>query len=46
MMPAFTAFDSARQRYAGIYTLIINNFAEPSETPDDNALQVCAQLGQ
>jgi len=29
-----------RERYAGIYTLIINNFSEATETPDHNALQV------
>ena len=34
------AQDWFRQRYAGIYTLIVNNFAEASETPDHNALQV------
>lgn len=28
-----------RERYQGIYTLIINNFQEPSETPEHNALQ-------
>jgi hypothetical protein len=28
------------QRYPGIHTLIINNFAEPSETPEHNALQL------
>jgi hypothetical protein len=32
--------DWFRERYANIYTLIVNNFAEPSETPDHNALQV------
>ena len=32
--------DWFRERYAGIYTLIVNNFTEPSETPDHNALQV------
>jgi hypothetical protein len=35
-----TAQDWFRERYANIYTLIVNNFAEPSETPDHNALQV------
>jgi hypothetical protein len=29
------------QRYPEIHTLIINNFAEPSETPEHNALQLC-----
>ena len=29
-----------RDRYQGIYTLIINNFTEPSETPEHNAFQV------
>jgi hypothetical protein len=40
-----------RDRFASLYTVIINNFAEPSETPDHNALQVlflddafCAQF--
>jgi hypothetical protein len=28
-----------RERYAGIYTLIVNNFGEPTETPEHNALQ-------
>jgi len=28
-----------RERYGGVYTLIVNNFAEPSETPEHNALQ-------
>jgi hypothetical protein len=28
-----------RERYGNVYTLIINNFAEPSETPEHNALQ-------
>lgn len=32
--------DWFRERYAGIYTLIVNNFTEPAETPDHNALQV------
>src|SRR6516225_4197283 len=32
--------DWFRERYAGIYTLIVNNFSEVSETPDHNALQV------
>jgi hypothetical protein len=34
------AQDWFRERYAGIYTLIVNNFAEATETPDHNALQV------
>jgi hypothetical protein len=29
------------QRYPEIHTLIINNFADPSETPEHNALQLC-----
>jgi hypothetical protein len=29
-----------RERFASLYTVIINNFQEPSETPDHNALQV------
>jgi hypothetical protein len=29
-----------REKFAGLYTIIINNFAEPSETPAHNALQV------
>jgi len=28
-----------RERYGNVYTLIVNNFAEPSETPEHNALQ-------
>lgn len=28
-----------RDRYQNIYTLIVNNFTEPSETPEHNALQ-------
>jgi hypothetical protein len=28
-----------RERYAAFHTLIINNFGEPSETPEHNALQ-------
>ena len=28
-----------RERYANIYTLIINNFQEPADTPEHNALQ-------
>jgi hypothetical protein len=32
--------DWVRDRYASFHTLIINNFAEPNETPDHNALQV------
>jgi hypothetical protein len=28
-----------RERYGAVYTLIVNNFAEPSETPEHNALQ-------
>lgn len=35
-----SAQDWFRERYAGIYTLIVNNFAEAAETPDHNALQV------
>jgi uncharacterized protein (DUF3820 family) len=35
-----TAQDWFRDRHAGIYTLIVNNFTEASETPDHNALQV------
>lgn len=35
-----SAQDWFRQRYANIYTQIINNFTEPTETPDHNALQV------
>jgi hypothetical protein len=35
-----TAQDWFRERYANIYTLIVNNFAEPTETPDHNAPQV------
>jgi hypothetical protein len=34
-----TAQSWFRERYAGIYTLIINNFTEPSETPEHNRLQ-------
>lgn len=33
------AQDWFRQRYQGIYTLVINNFGEPSETPEHNRLQ-------
>lgn len=29
-----------RERYGNMYTLIVNNFREPSETPEHNALQV------
>jgi hypothetical protein len=29
-----------RDRYSGIYTVIINNFAAPSDTPEHNALQI------
>lgn len=29
-----------REKFANIYTLIVNNFQEPSETPDHNRLQV------
>ena len=29
-----------RERFANIYTLIVNNFQEPTETPQHNALQV------
>jgi hypothetical protein len=29
-----------RDRFAAFHTLIVNNFAEPSETPEHNALQV------
>lgn len=32
--------DWFRERYSGIYTLIVNNFTEPSETPEHNSLQV------
>src|SRR5262245_23110071 len=28
-----------RERYGNVYTLIVNNFSEPSETPEHNALQ-------
>jgi hypothetical protein len=35
-----SAQDWFRERYTGIYTLIVNNFTEASETPDHNALQV------
>ena len=28
-----------RERYGNVYTLIVNNFGEPTETPDHNALQ-------
>lgn len=28
-----------RERYANVYTLIVNNFGEPTETPEHNALQ-------
>jgi hypothetical protein len=28
-----------RDRYANVYTLIVNNFGEPAETPEHNALQ-------
>lgn len=28
-----------RDRYQNIYTLVVNNFTEPSETPEHNALQ-------
>ena len=27
------------KRYGNVYTLIVNNFTEPSETPEHNALQ-------
>lgn len=29
-----------REKYESIYTIVINNFQEPSETPEHNALQV------
>ena len=29
-----------REKFAGLYTVIINNFQEPNETPEHNALQV------
>ena len=29
-----------RDKFAGLYTVIINNFQEASETPEHNALQV------
>jgi hypothetical protein len=29
-----------RERFGGLHAIIINNFAEPTETPDHNALQV------
>ena len=35
-----SAQDWFRERYTGIYTLIVNNFTEATETPDHNALQV------
>jgi hypothetical protein len=35
-----SAQDWFRERYASIYTLIVNNFTEAAETPDHNALQV------
>src|SRR5712671_7625107 len=28
-----------RERYGNIYTLIVNNFGEPAETPEHNTLQ-------
>jgi uncharacterized protein (DUF3820 family) len=28
-----------RERYANLYTLVVNNFGEPSETPEHNELQ-------
>jgi hypothetical protein len=28
-----------RERYAGMYTLIVNNFREPAETPEHNQMQ-------
>jgi len=34
-----TAQDWFRERYSGLWTVIINNFAEPSETPEHNRLQ-------
>jgi hypothetical protein len=34
------AQDWFRERYSGIYTLIVNNFGEATETPEHNALQV------
>jgi len=34
-----TAQDWFRERYGGLWTVIVNNFAEPSETPEHNALQ-------
>jgi uncharacterized protein (DUF3820 family) len=35
-----SAQDWFRERYSGIYTLIVNNFSESSETPEHNSLQV------
>jgi hypothetical protein len=35
-----------RERYGNFYTLIVNNFAEPSETPEHNALQARFLDGQ
>lgn len=32
--------DWFKQRYQGMYTIIINNFSQPTDTPDHNALQV------
>lgn len=29
-----------KERFGNIYTLIVNNFQEPSETPEHNALQI------
>lgn len=28
-----------RERYAGLYSVVINNFCEPSDTPEHNAMQ-------
>lgn len=41
--PAYTDWLTAqpwlRERHAGIYQIIVNNFREPSETPEHNRLQ-------
>ena len=34
------AQDWFRDRYQGMFTLIVNNFAEPTETPEHNRLQM------
>ena len=32
--------DWFRERYQSLYTIIINNFGEPDDTPEHNAMQV------